>query len=301
MTRAREPGDRPGVFVIDKPAGVTSFDVVRTLGRRLGTRKVGHCGTLDPMATGVMVVCVQEATRLVPWLTADDKVYSGTFQFGAETDTDDREGRVTREVEGTVELDPAVVRAFAARLTGTISQVPPAYSAIHVDGQRAYTLARAGVAVELAAREVRVDRFDVEMQGDGTARFVASVSKGTYIRSLVRDLGRGTGYLAHLTSLRRECSGAFTLQQALPPGWEELDRSDLWPHAIAPYDALGQMPELPLSPDERKRLSHGKVVEFGADRSAGLYRTCTADGALFGVVRLEEGGLGRVERLMPTG
>lgn len=301
MTRASNPSESPGVFVIDKLAGITSFDVVRSLGRRLGTRKVGHCGTLDPMATGVMVVCVQEATRLVPWLTADDKVYSGTLQFGAETDTDDQQGQVTRSREDTFAVDPLLVTECARRLLGAISQVPPAFSAIHVDGQRAYALARAGVSVELAPREVRVDSFDVTLSDDGLVRFTASVSKGTYIRSLARDLGRSTGYLAHLTSLRRERSGAFGLEHALPAGWQELSPDELRAFAVAPYEALGQMPELELSPEERVRLSHGKLLEFSPDLAAGLYRTRTSEGSLFGVIRLDTAGVARVERLMPTG
>lgn len=301
MTPPGKPKTSPAVYVVDKPAGVTSFDVVRSLGRRLGTRKVGHCGTLDPLATGVMVVCVEQATRLVPWLTADDKTYTGTLQFGTETDTDDSQGRVTRSIEGPSMINPVALEACVATLTGPISQVPPAYSAIHVDGQRAYALARAGEVVELAARDVRVHSFEVELLGESDARFSAHVSKGTYIRSLARDLGRCTGWLAHLTSLRRVRSGPFGLEHALPATWQELDASELAQFAITPWDALGQMPALELTGEERVRLSHGKVVEFDSAMTPGLYRTATEGGDLFGVIRLDETGSARVERLMPTG
>jgi tRNA pseudouridine55 synthase len=217
-----------GVVVVDKPAGWTSHDVVARLRRRAGTRRVGHAGTLDPMATGVLVVGVNRATRLLTYLVGADKEYAATIRLGQDTLTDDAEGEVTA-APGAAEVDPGRLRAAVAGLTGEISQVPSAVSAIKVAGRRSYARVRAGEAVALAARPVVVHRFDVveargARAGDGTAvtdvDVVITCSSGTYVRALARDLGAALGTGGHLTALRRTRVGAFTLADAATP--EEL-------------------------------------------------------------------------------
>lgn len=222
-----------GLIVVDKPAGWTSHQVVGRLRRILGTRKVGHAGTLDPMATGVLLVGVGRATRLLGHLALTDKSYDATIRLGAATTTDDAEGEVT-EARGADGLEQARIEAAMASYRGRISQVPSAVSAIKVNGQRAYARVRAGEQVELAAREVTVSRFDIvrisSAPGTGSTIYTdveatVDCSSGTYIRALARDLGRDLGVGGHLTALRRTRVGPFTLAEPhLPP--EALDVPD---------------------------------------------------------------------------
>jgi tRNA pseudouridine55 synthase len=235
--------DASGLIVVDKPAGWTSHQVVGRCRRLLGTRKVGHAGTLDPMATGVLLVGVNRATRLLGFLAGHDKTYTATIRLGQATVTDDAEGDVIESV-GAGGITEADVRAAVHAFTGTISQVPSAVSAIKVDGRRAYAMVRAGEEVNLKAREVTVTRFDVlavrPVSTGSTSRMVECVSpeepadlaspasrrvetpvldvdvvvdcsSGTYIRALARDLGRTLGCGGHLTVLRRTRVGAFDL------------------------------------------------------------------------------------------
>ncbi|WP_336211185.1 tRNA pseudouridine(55) synthase TruB [Nonomuraea sp. LPB2021202275-12-8] len=211
-----------GLIIVDKPAEWTSHDVVAKLRRFAGTRRVGHAGTLDPMATGVLVVGVEKATRLLGHLALTEKVYEATIRLGVTTNTDDAEGQVTSTVSAAA-VTPERVRDGVAALTGEIMQIPPQVSAIKVDGQRAYKLARAGEDVELAARPVTVYDFDVTdvRHKDDVVDVDATVrcSSGTYIRALARDLGAGLGVGGHLTALRRtrvgpyDLSGAATIEQ----------------------------------------------------------------------------------------
>lgn len=208
---------RPGIVVVDKPSGITSHDVVARCRRVFGTRKVGHAGTLDPMATGVLVIGIERATKILGLLTATDKSYAATVRLGRSTTTDDAEGDVLQDVSA-VEVAEAAIRAEIAGLRGTIAQRPSAVSAIKVGGKRAYQLARDGHEVELAARSVRVDRFDVlGIRRDGP--FVdldveVDCSSGTYIRALARDLGAALGVGGHLTALRRTRVGGYGLEHA---------------------------------------------------------------------------------------
>jgi tRNA pseudouridine55 synthase len=204
--------------VVDKPAGVTSHDVVGMLRRRLQERRVGHAGTLDPDATGVLLVGVGNATRLLRFLTALGKSYTATVVLGTETSTLDAAGEVTavHDMSG-VTLD-AVRRVAAEHLTGTIMQVPPMVSALKVDGKRLHELAREGIEVEREARPVTVSRFEVEPTDDPLRyRIDVTVSSGTYVRSLAADLGRLLGGGAHLTDLRRTSCGSFTVDEARSP------------------------------------------------------------------------------------
>lgn len=206
-----------GLVVVDKPGGMTSHDVVGRCRRLFGTRKVGHAGTLDPMATGVLVVGIERATKILGFLSATSKSYSATIRLGQSTTTDDAEGEVLQSVSADGVTDDAIEAAVAA-LRGEISQVPSAVSAIKVDGKRAYQRVRDGEQVELAARSVRIDRFDVlaiRREGDVLDVDVdVDCSTGTYIRSLARDIGVALGVGGHLTALRRTRVGGFGLDQA---------------------------------------------------------------------------------------
>lgn len=206
-----------GLVVVDKPAGLTSHDVVARLRRLLGTRRVGHAGTLDPMATGVLVAGVGRATRLLGHLQLADKAYDATIRLGASTSTDDAQGEVTAESDASA-LTADAVRSGVAQLTGDLQQVPSAVSAVKVDGRRAYDRVRAGEQVRLAARPVRVSAFDVlELRRSGPFLDLdvqVACSTGTYVRALARDLGESLGVGGHLTRLRRTRVGPFGLSEA---------------------------------------------------------------------------------------
>ena len=210
-----------GLLIVDKPAGWTSHDVVARCRRLCGTRRVGHAGTLDPMATGVLVLGVNRATRLLTFLVGCDKSYTATIRLGQSTITDDAEGEVTSSFDVSGLTAEAVERGVAA-LTGEITQVPSAVSAIKVDGQRSYARVRAGQEVVLPARPVTVSRFEILHQRSRTVHgqgvwdldVVVDVSSGTYIRALARDLGEGLGVGGHLTALRRTRVGRFGLDVA---------------------------------------------------------------------------------------
>ncbi|MFM2182538.1 MAG: tRNA pseudouridine synthase [Actinomycetota bacterium] len=215
---ARRPPTTHGVAVVDKPAGVTSHDVVGMLRRRVGERQVGHAGTLDPDATGVLLVAVGRATRLVRFLTDLGKTYTGEIVFGASTSTLDSSGVVTATFEMSGLSIGAVRAAVAEHLVGDILQVPPMVSALKVGGRRLHEMAREGIEIDRQPRPVTVRRFDVEPTGDPMVmRVEVECSKGTYIRSLADDLGRLCGGGAHLRSLRRVAVGGFTVDDALPP------------------------------------------------------------------------------------
>ncbi len=222
-TNPEEGPSRPvsGLVILDKPAGLTSHQVVGRIRRLAGTRKVGHAGTLDPMATGVLIVGVEKATRLLGYLALSDKVYEATIRLGIGTITDDAEGEVATTM-GVADLGEAEIEAAMAKLRGDILQVPAAVSAIKINGVRSYRRVRAGQSVELSERPVTIRRFELlgrrELAVDGISCVdlvvVVECSSGTYIRALARDLGAALGVGGHLTSLRRTRIGTFTLDQA---------------------------------------------------------------------------------------
>lgn len=201
-----------GLLLVDKPAGMTSHDVVQLVRRVYGERSIGHLGTLDPFATGLLLLLLGHSTRLATFMITDPKVYEATIRFGSERDTDDCTGTVVREA------DPPTNDAIAAAipsLTGIISQVPPAYSAKSVDGTRAYDAARQGTPLDLAPVEVRVDEWTILASRHDETDVRIACGTGTYIRALARDLGRATGSAAHLAALRRTRSGPFDIAQAV--------------------------------------------------------------------------------------
>src|SRR3982751_6291081 len=200
-----------GLLLVDKPAGMTSHDVVQCVRRIYGERSIGHLGTLDPFATGLLVLLLGRATRLATFIETEPKVYEATIKFGAETDTDDATGVVIRTAPSPTEPD---VRAAIKSLTGTVSQVPPAYSAKSVAGTRAYDAARRGEPLQLAAVDVVVNEWKLVRFADDTLEAVITCSGGTYIRALARDLGRLTSSAAHLIALRRTSAGEYRVGDA---------------------------------------------------------------------------------------
>jgi tRNA pseudouridine55 synthase len=213
----RKPPTVHGVTVVDKPAGVTSHDVVGMLRRRFDERRVGHAGTLDPDATGVLVVAVGNATRLLRFVEKTRKGYTGEIVLGSSTSTLDASGTVLATFDMSAVTIEAARRAVAEHLIGAIEQVPPMVSAIRVEGKRLHELARQGVEVEREPRQVTVDRFDLEWVEPGVLRAEIECSAGTYVRSLADDLGRLLGGGAHLRQLRRTHVGDFSLAEAAPP------------------------------------------------------------------------------------
>lgn len=201
-----------GMLLVDKPAGVTSHDVVQLVRRVYGERSIGHLGTLDPFATGLLILLIGHSTRLATFIVTDPKVYEATIRFGAETDTDDCTGVVSREAAAP---SGEAIAAAIPTLTGSISQIPPAYSAKSVDGTRAYDAARLGRPIELAPVEVRVDDWSILATRPTEIDTRITCGTGTYIRALARDLGRATGSAAHLSALRRTRSGTFDVADAL--------------------------------------------------------------------------------------
>ena len=207
-----------GLVVVDKPAGWTSHDVVARVRRLAGTRRVGHAGTLDPMATGVLVLGVGRATRLLGYLTAHDKAYDATIRLGQSTVTDDAEGQLVGGRSAS-RVDDAAVRTAVHALVGDIEQVPSAVSAVKVDGRRSYARVRSGEQVELSARRIRIDQFDVRESRRPDPDLIdldvtVVCSSGTYVRALARDLGTALGVGGHLTALRRTRSGSIDLSAA---------------------------------------------------------------------------------------
>jgi tRNA pseudouridine55 synthase len=252
-----------GVLVVDKPAGLTSHDVVAAARRGLGESRIGHTGTLDPLATGVLPLAIGRATRLVRFLTASDKDYDATVRFGVATDTYDVTGAETSRSDRMPGRDE-IERALAA-LRGEYLQMPPAYSAKKVAGKRAYAMARREEAVELTAVPVTVSRAEL-LDIDGTcARLRLTCSAGFYVRSLAQSLGEMTGAGACLEALRRTRSGEFRIEDAVP-----LDAVIQHPDTAAarvmpPGRLLGAFPSVRLSEEGCRRVSHGQEVEGPAD------------------------------------
>ena len=243
-----------GLLLVDKPAGVTSHDVVLAARRAFGESRIGHAGTLDPFATGLLVLLLGRATRLLPHLDGVPKEYLATIALGRETDTDDLEGIVVREAAPP--SDDAIAEAIA-QLTGPLAQIPPAYSAKRIGGRRAYEAARAGETLQLTPAAVTVFGWhDVVREGPHVLRARIACGGGTYIRALARDLGRLTGSAAHLSALRRERSGPFQVGDAVT-----LDELRAGHAALRPaLDALPTIPHVILDGDDAERVLRGIAV-----------------------------------------
>lgn len=290
----RRKGDSglTGVLLIDKEPGWTSHDVVARSRRLTGQRRIGHTGALDPMATGLLVLCLGRATRLVEYMMPGEKAYEGEIALGQETDTDDAEGQPTRSApvpEGEIDLE-----AIARRFTGEIMQTPPAYSAVKVEGRRAYALAREGEAPELQPRPVTVTALSLQRIAPDRLRVDVRCGAGMYVRSLARDIGRAIGCGAHLASLRRTGSGPFHVREAVPV------------EALGAFAGAGKLDEVVRPADEgvagsaaailttshAQQIRNGQVAwtRGGFLRPATLARLYGADGSFVGVGEVDVPG-----------
>ena len=259
-------------MLVDKPSGVTSHDVVDVVRRSLRTRKVGHAGTLDPMATGLLILGVGRATRLLRYLGDLPKSYAATGRLGEETDTLDADGRIVRSAP--VDVSRAEIERACAALVGDSMQTPPAYSAVKVGGRKLYEAARKGDALEAPGRRIRVDAFEVSAFDGRDVEVRITCSGGTYVRVLVADVGRTLGCGAHLVRLRRTAIGPFRVEDARPPGVGEplpIDR------------AIGHLPSIHLDAEEARAASHGRLL--GPAAIDGPYAVFGPDGALKGIYR----------------
>jgi tRNA pseudouridine55 synthase len=260
-----------GLLLVDKPRGVTSHDVVDVVRRRLGTRKVGHAGTLDPMATGLLLIGVGRATRLLRFLGALPKIYEGTLRLGVETTTLDADGDVVRETP--VDVEEPEIREAMRTLVGESLQRPPAYSAVKVGGRKLYEAAREGDRLEAQPRPIRVDAFELLSFKLPDAAFRLTCSAGTYVRVLAADVGAALSCGAHLVALRRTAIGPYAVDDAVAP---------VGPGEPLPIDAaIDHLPRLELDAQEALAASHGRPL--GPAGLAGPYGVFGPDGRLIGV------------------
>ncbi|MDN6794523.1 MAG: tRNA pseudouridine(55) synthase TruB [Propionibacterium sp.] len=310
---ATDAGASPsGLLVVDKDQGMTSHDVVSRVRRLAHTRKVGHAGTLDPMATGVLVLGINRATRLLTWVTGHAKAYDATMRLGVSTSTDDAEGEVSAAA-GCPDLDDDDLEAALAPLRGDIEQVPSSVSAIKIDGRRAYALAREGVTVDIPARPVRVSRLEVvgapreeTIAWEGRPLRVSDVdlhvecSSGTYVRALARDIGATLGVGGHLTRLRRTEVGSFTLSDAetLAELGARVEAGHPLPVIDVGIAARAMFPDLVLEEDEAARFAHGQaprrvggaLEELHAAAGEEPLAVVAPDGStVLGLARIEDG------------
>lgn len=287
-----------GLVVVDKPAGVTSHDVVGRCRRIFGTRKVGHAGTLDPMATGVLVVGIERATKILGLLTATDKSYAATMRLGQTTSTEDAEGEVLQTVS-TIAVTDAQIGDAVAALRGEIAQVPSSVSAVKVGGKRAYKLAREGQTVELAPRNVRIDRFDVmavrRIDGLIDVDVEVDCSSGTYIRALARDVGAALGVGGHLTALRRTRVGRFGLDQART--LDELAESPRLSYSLDEA-CLQSFPRRDLTVQEAGDTRHGRPLKPAGIE--GVYAATAPDGQVIALLTDQESRSKSVVVLRPA-
>jgi tRNA pseudouridine55 synthase len=297
------PASAHGVLVVDKPSGPTSHDVVARARKALGTREVGHAGTLDPLATGVLVLGVREGCKALRYLTLDDKRYDAFLQLGSETDTLDSEGQVTARVEVPAGLALADVARAAVAFVGEHDQAPPAYSAIKQDGVPHHVRARRGEALELAPRRVVLHAVEISALRETTVELSLHCASGFYVRSFARDLARALGTVGHLTALRRTQSGAYRVESAVP--YAEIEaaargdqdaRARLNVAVLPIPQALAHVPALVLDDAGAQHARHGRVIPLGCVLAGG------ASGVAAGmepVLLLSEGrvplALGRVE------
>jgi tRNA pseudouridine55 synthase len=276
-----------GILLIDKPEGVTSFEVVRRVRRRLALRKIGHLGTLDPFATGLLPLCLKEATKLVPFLMPEPKTYRAVVRLGVATDTQDLTGQVVAECRALP--TPAEVRRAAAGFEGEIEQTPPMYSALHYQGQRLYQLARRGEVVALPPRKVLVHHLNVEEIELPRVTLTVTCSQGTYVRTLAHDLGAALGCGGHLAALRRLQVGAFRVEDALAlDAVSELSPAALAARLIPLSRCLTGMKRVTVAPEEASLMRQGRPLAWAAaDLSPGEQVQVLAGQDLAAVARVQ--------------
>ena len=284
MSRARGDSGLDGFLNVCKPVGPTSHDIVARIRRRLGTRRVGHAGTLDPLAAGVLPLALGRATRLIDYLASADKEYEAAIELGRRTASDDEAGEVIsiHSVEG---ITVTAIDAALAQLTGSIEQLPPAFSALKIEGRRAYHLARRGLPVTLAARRVTIERIE-RLDWDSPILTVrVHCSKGTYIRALARDLGDSLGVGGSLRRLTRLRVGPFTVDRAA--SMEEVEAAGRT--LVLPPDlVLGELPAITVDSEQQANLGHGRPWP-AETAQAGLARAYGEDGAFVGLLECRDG------------
>lgn len=279
-----------GVLVIDKPSGPTSFDVVRRVRSLLKVSKAGHTGTLDPTATGVLPICLEDATKIAGYITEASKAYDAVIRLGVETDTQDAAGKVIAEAP----VPPLSVESIEAALgafRGTFEQTPPMYSAVKVGGKRLYELAREGEVVERKARTVTVHELLLRDFSADELRISVKSSKGFFVRSLAHELGRAMGCGAHLKALRRTASGPFTLAQAvtldklMDPAVDA--RAYVASKLVSVEAALGEMPKVAVTDEQARKVLHGVPLELAGP--APLFQLVSPSGSLLAIAAVENG------------
>ena len=285
-----------GILLVDKPTGPTSFDVVKTVRRTMGLRKVGHAGTLDPLASGLLVVCVGQGTRLVPYLMDSKKRYLATVALGTRTDTDDSTGREIAEAPVPA-FDKESLTTVLKGFTGVISQVPPRFSALKKDGEAMYKKARRGEDIALEPRDVTIHSISITSISQTEIGLDIRCGKGTYIRSLARDLAKALGTEGHLSYLRRTFTSGFDVVDAVH--MDHLDklarRGELKSKIISPTDALHTYPRVEILPEDQSFISDGRPIDAGnyevteEINSEGIICLIREDGHLFAIARLDEG------------
>lgn len=298
MARARRREDRfTGVLDVDKPTGMTSHDVVAHVRRASGQRRVGHAGTLDPMATGVLLVCLGRATRIAEYLADLPKVYRAGIHFGLSTDTWDADGTVTEERDAS-HLTREYVEGLLGRFTGRLMQVPPMYSALKRDGEPLYRLARRGETVVREARPVEITRLEVVAWEPPRLTLDVHCSRGTYVRALARDLGRAAGTGAHLDALRRLAIGDLRAEEGV--ALDALtDAEAVARHLIPPVRALGHLYGVVVGADEARRLAHGQAIPLDAAPATERVVAQDAEGHLVAILRPgDEPGHWRPEKVL---
>jgi len=279
-----------GILPANKPAGVTSFDVVRHVRRGTGERRVGHAGTLDPMATGVLLVLVGQATRITEYLMDLPKTYRATIRLGVETTTYDAEGDVV--AVANVDVSETQLREALTPFVGEITQVPPAHSAVKVDGERAYSRARRGEDVAMKARPARVDRLELLRFDSPDAEIEVECGRGTYIRSIAHDLGAVLGCGAHLTALERTRVGPFTVEACADEATlATAFEAAAWADLLQPVDyGLMKLPAITLDIEDEKDMRHGQAADLGEHERLEDGRESRAyaeDGSLVGIIRYD--------------
>ena len=274
-----------GFLIIDKPSGATSFSMVALVRRLTGVKRVGHAGTLDPLASGVLPVAVGQATRLIEYLDDAPKSYEARVRFGVTTDTYDAEGEVTAERDAS-RVTSSAIEAVLPSFVGQVEQRPPSYSAVKVAGKPLYRYARAGAAVEAAPRTVRIDGIELRSCADGEAEIAIRCGKGTYIRSLAHDIGERLGCGAHLAALRRTATGGFSIEDGHTPG--ELiaarGRERLEDLLLAPDRAVERRPAMILGEAGVRALRLGRDLRIETARLAETCRAYSTEGAFLAVM-----------------
>ncbi len=292
--------DFNGFLIVDKPSGVTSFSIVSLVRRLTQVRRVGHAGTLDPLASGVLPVAIGHATRLIEYLDDELKTYVASVRFGTATDTYDAEGAVTATGDATV-IDSGRIEAVLPAFEGTIEQTPPMYSALKVAGKPLYRYAREGAAINVAARNVFIESVALRAYADGAAEIVARCGKGTYIRSLAHDLGTALGCPAHLAALRRTSTGGFNIEGAHAPSDIEAATRDgrLAELVLAPDRAVERRPAAIFGDERTTDVVCGRDVTLDAPMQAAHCRAYSVSGDFLGVLERREATLWHPVKVMP--